>query len=797
MGLVLGLIAVFIFFYLPYSLEQYALDAASSRAHQIAATLSHQTNTSAVVPVQTPLDVALSAMEHAGDIRYLVIENGQGRVLDAMHYALAEKANFRQSDAAWQPTGEDAIYRARFPFSTRPGEKGLLYVGVAMGPLYVQWQNGKVVAAIISILLLLMALGLVTMNWWTMQMEGNLYDAALHEQALVQEKGQLADQVEELRRGMENVRELEQRYRTLFENAVEAAYKDLEVQKKSLEHEVAERKRAEGALRRLAARLTALNEVERAILMAQSPQEIAPLALSKLKTLVPFQRAILLLFDPRKGEAELLAIASEQETTLKPGTRVPLNLFEHNAAQQRTIQHVPDLSSYPRPTPMHEKMMQEGFHSYIVVPLVVEDEVVGAIHLAADQARVFTQEHISIVQEVIDLLALSIRQTRLSEERELYETELVVAKERAEEMARLKSVFLNNMTHEIRTPLSGIIGFAQILYEEVTPPHQEFARLVEESARRLLETINSVLDLARLEASRAKLQGAPCYLFPEIEQTVRLLNPLAQKKNLDLRVEEHCPDVWAALDKASLDRVLNNLVGNAIKFTNQGGVTVEVDGDEAWVIIRVRDTGIGISEEFMPDLFEEFRQESSGADRNHEGSGLGLAITRKLVGRMDGTLAVESKKDVGTTFTVRFPRSLMVNVATSEAALPPPASLPRLLLVEDKQDAALLLEYLLHESYRVSAAADLDQALHLAKIQPFDLLLVDVYQGENDRSAEMLQHLRAVPGYDRVPILATATQFQPPRWEAFLEMGFDGYVAKPFVESILLETLEGIRATVA
>jgi CheY-like chemotaxis protein/two-component sensor histidine kinase len=208
------------------------------------------------------------------------------------------------------------------------------------------------------------------------------------------------------------------------------------------------------------------------------------------------------------------------------------------------------------------------------------------------------------------------------------------------------------MSHEIRTPLTGIIGFAGVLGEEVEEEHREFAHLIKRSGRRLLETINSVLDLAQLESDGLEPSPEPLDLAEEARQAVLLLTPLAEKKGLALEFQADDTATVSA-DPTCLHRVFSNIVGNAIKFTEEGEVTVTVRTDGEHAHIEVQDSGVGIDPEFVPHLFNEFRQEVKKSDR--EGSGLGLAITKKLVDLMDGTVSVESTKGEGSRFTVTFP----------------------------------------------------------------------------------------------------------------------------------------------
>ena len=248
-------------------------------------------------------------------------------------------------------------------------------------------------------------------------------------------------------------------------------------------------------------------------------------------------------------------------------------------------------------------------------------------------------------------------------ERKYVEEQLFEAKERAEEMLRLKSAFLSNMSHEIRTPLTGILGFANVLAEEATGKTQEFATGIARGASRLHETLESVLDIARLESGRYLFETSPLDVVPEVNESVRLLALAAEKKGLYLKVVHSQEEAIAEAESPCMNRILYNLIGNAIKFTNHGGVTVSTDVTEDSVVIRVADTGIGIAEDFLPHLFEAFRQESTGFARTHEGVGLGLAITHRIVELLEGTIAVESAKGKGTVFTVLLPRGDFVSRA--------------------------------------------------------------------------------------------------------------------------------------
>lgn len=381
-------------------------------------------------------------------------------------------------------------------------------------------------------------------------------------------------------------------------------------------------------------------------------------------------------------------------------------------------------------------------------------------------------------------------------DRKKFEQALIEAKENAERMSRLKSSFLTNMSHEIRTPLSGILGFASILAQDANPEQLELAQLIEKSGRRLLDTINSVLDLSMLESDSFSLHPKPIDMATEVKEKVELLQPLARRNNLYLKA--NVPDRMCVtrIDTACLDRILNNLVGNAIKFTNQGGVTVYVDADAEYVKIRVVDTGIGIGDEFKGRLFHEFEQESSGMARLYEGSGLGLSITKRLVELMDGKIYVESEQDRGSEFTVLFPVSdEMVAESIRPKRRRAPNRVPRrngmaqILVVDDDPRMRTLLGLMLQSTCKIDMAEDEQKAINLAKANKYDMILQDVNLGRARSGIDVLREFRKLPDYDKVPIVAVTAYALPKDREHLLAAGFDEYISKPIGDEELRQVV--------
>lgn len=241
-------------------------------------------------------------------------------------------------------------------------------------------------------------------------------------------------------------------------------------------------------------------------------------------------------------------------------------------------------------------------------------------------------------------------------------SELTAALVQAESADRLKSSFLATMSHELRTPLNSIIGFTGILLRglagPLNPEQSKQLGMVQASARHLLELINDVLDLSKIEAGQLQIRNEPFAVGESVARVLAIVQPMARQKQLELHCGSAC-DVHMRGDRRRVEQVLLNLLNNAIKFTDRGSIRLQVDAPDAAgagaIVFRVQDTGIGIREADLPLLFRPFRQVDDGLARQHDGTGLGLAICRRLVALMGGSIDVQSEFGKGSSFTVTLP----------------------------------------------------------------------------------------------------------------------------------------------
>jgi len=440
---------------------------------------------------------------------------------------------------------------------------------------------------------------------------------------------------------------------------------------------------------------------------------------------------------------------------------------------------------------------------WLGVPLKIKGEVIGVLVVQSYSKGIrYKQQELNILNFISEQIAMSISAKKSEEE-------LIKAKTYAEEASKLKSSLLSNMSHELRTPMNGILGFAEIILEESTDSYlRELAHYIHISGKRLMKTLNSIMDLSQLEAVSDIINYDDFDLIQEIQLVINSFIPIANQKNLYLNFVHSKSSIPLYSDKNFIQQIITNLIDNALKFTSVGGVTVEAEPlkitDKKIVEIKVIDSGIGIAKEYKDIVFKEFRQVSEGHKRNFEGSGLGLSLTKKMVNLLKGKITFESypgkgsifniilpvvinpNKDVKTYKKTKYAKPELVKDASKKISI----GLPKILLVEDNEISIKLTKQFLSKICKFDFAKDPATAIEMARIVKYDLILMDINLGNEVDGLQVAREIKKIQRYENIPIVAVTGYALKGDEERILKGGCTDYIKKPFDKATLIDTIK-------
>ncbi|MFI5842216.1 response regulator [Catenuloplanes sp. NPDC051500] len=555
-------------------------------------------------------------------------------------------------------------------------------------------------------------------------------------------------------------------------------------------------------LRRMWSAITLQNVTER--LLGAPATETAPQIWQRYAEMMRAESAadaVVVLARRSDGQVDQIAYAGEVD--------LPLSGFDVDdldelagAVQPVPLAAAPPFSRAARPV-LATHYADQGAQGHLTtLGIRLSPHQTGAVLLLHRYRGLFSEDdlrlladfggHASVLAERSSVLA---EQRRLAAEQHRLSDELAVSVAQLTAASQAKSDFLANMSHELRTPLNAIIGFSDLMRGEKPVDDQrtvpaDWVDHIHNSGRHLLGLINDILDLAKVEAGRIDLHPAPLRIDTAARELLTGLRPLTDKKSLT--VDFRLPELTVRADALRFRQILENLLSNSIKFTPEGG-TITLDAGrftdedgQAMVTLRVADTGVGIAEDDLPRVFEEFQQVGDRA--NHQaGTGLGLALARRLVQAHGGDITATSTLGVGSGFTITLPEATG-NPAAGDTVLAEPQDEARgriLLIEDDARSAELIRTYLVKAGYRVEMAANGESGLHAARLNPPDAVLLDVVLPGIDGWA-VIRELKRDGLLASIPVLFISVVDER---HAGIAMGAADFLVKPIADHQLVGSL--------
>jgi GAF domain-containing protein/CheY-like chemotaxis protein len=543
--------------------------------------------------------------------------------------------------------------------------------------------------------------------------------------------------------------------------------------------------------------LRALGEVSQAVNSTVDLETVLTTIVAKATQLSNTDAGAIYVYDHPSREFRLRATYGMDDTIIAAIRDRHLHIGETaigRAVEQRTPVQIPDVQNDP--SSVLDIIVRAGFRALLTIPLLASDRIVGALVVRRKEPGEFAKNTVDLLQTFAAQSVLAIQNARLFHEIEEKGRQLA-------EASQHKSQFLANMSHELRTPLNAIIGVTEMLREDAEALKQDIEPLdrVLGAGRHLLALINDILDLSKIEAGRMELHLESFALAPLVEDVAKTIEPMAAKNGNRIVVDCQADLGTMHADQTRFRQALLNLASNANKFTEKGTVTIAAQGQRLegrdWITIGVTDTGIGMTQEQMGRLFQEFSQADASTTRKYGGTGLGLAISRHFCRMMGGDITVESKPGEGSTFMIRLPRIVQSDQAlgTTEARAEPVHSIaegteePIVLVVDDDATVRELVErHLERAGFAVVTARGGSEGLRLVRELRPAAVTLDINMPDLD-GWTVLAAIKGDPALAGIPVVLMSIIDQKNRGYA---LGAAEYLVKPVDRTKLVETLTGI-----
>lgn len=380
----------------------------------------------------------------------------------------------------------------------------------------------------------------------------------------------------------------------------------------------------------------------------------------------------------------------------------------------------------------------------------------------------------------------------------LTEEEIKKARDGNKEAERLKDTFLTVLSHELRTPLNIVLGYSSIIKEtmrdKISSEDRVYIDNLYSGSERLYKSITQMLEFAQIEAGKYVLNLESTDLVSIIKSCIELNKKNAEEKKLDIKTKFPGKKTYVDADAQSLESAINNLLNNAIKFTRQGFVEIEIDvlKDRDLAICKIKDSGVGISPEYLDHLFRPFSQEDLNIGRNFEGNGLGLALAKRYIEKMGGSLLVDSIKGVGSTFSFTLPLSSSAGKKNKAGSGDKKEILSKILLIDDLSESYDLLSAFLKDNFIIKNHDLKSFNLGILDSNEFDLIILDVNQNRWDQSLKLSKEIKQHDPLKR-PILIISNEYVDDKIKQFYDIGISRFLVKPFSKSTLLKAFDEIK----
>ena len=379
----------------------------------------------------------------------------------------------------------------------------------------------------------------------------------------------------------------------------------------------------------------------------------------------------------------------------------------------------------------------------------------------------------------------------------LAEEEVRKARDASKEAERLKSTFLNVLSHELRTPLNIILGYSSIIKENLRDKisNEDIIYLdnLYTGSERLFKSITQMLEFAQIEAGSYKLNMETMNLVNVFKNCMIPYKNKAAEKKLDFTVKFQEANIYVDVDLQCLEAVINNLLDNAIKFTRQGYIDIEIETfkERELALCKLKDTGIGISTEYLDHLYRPFSQEELDIGRNFEGNGLGLAISKRYLEKMGGSLIVDSIKGVGSTFTFTLPLAKGTKIESIKKLIDKNNGVSKILMLDDSGDSFPLIKAYLKDSYDIKVLPSQEFDTNLLADKNFSAIIFDVTVNYWNKGLEIVRKVRNTKTQN-IPILILSSEFLQEKIQQFRKAGADEFLVKPFAKADLVSTVKKI-----